>query len=243
MENPQKHVYVLQHHECETLGIIADALKHAAITPKYVRSFEGQAVPKEMGNSVGLVIMGGPQSVYEQDKFPWLRHELRLIEDALKHTKPILGVCLGSQLLAAALGANVYAGRQKEIGWNQVTLTSSATGGTGVPACDPLFSGEPSSFIGFHWHGDVFDLPRGGTLLASSALAAHQAFRYGTNAYGTLFHLEVTLPQIDKMVETFSDELRTAGLSGSSIKLNAHTQLPALQKIGGKVFGRWVALL
>jgi GMP synthase (glutamine-hydrolysing) len=243
MEKPSKHVSIITHHPVEGLGIIADVLKRAAITSRHIRSFEGQPIPREIGDAAGLIIMGGPQSVYEQDKFPWLRDELRLIEDALKQTRPILGVCLGSQLLAAALGANVYAGRTKEIGWNRVTLTNSATGGTGVPACDRLFSGEPSSFIGFHWHGDIFDLPRGGTLLASSALTAHQAFRYGTNAYGTLFHMEVTLPQIDKMIETFSSELRSAGLSGSAIKLSAHTHLPALQKISREVFARWVALL
>jgi GMP synthase (glutamine-hydrolysing) len=124
----------------------------------------------------------------------------------------------------------------KEIGWNRVTLTDFA-------AKDPLFSGEPSSFIGFHWHGDIFDLPRGGALLASSALTAHQAFRYGANAYGTLFHLEFTMLQIDKMVETFADELRTAGLNGSAIKLNAHTHLSILQKIGREVFARWVTML
>jgi GMP synthase (glutamine-hydrolysing) len=236
MEKPSKQVSIIEHHPIEGLGIIADVLKRAAIAPHHIRSFEGQSVPREIGDAAGLIIMGGPQSVYEQDRFPWLRDELRLIEDALKQTRPILGVCLGSQLLAAALGANVYAGRTKEIGWNRVTLTDFA-------AKDTLFSGEPSSFIGFHWHGDIFDLPRGGTLLASSALTAHQAFRYGTNVYGTLFHLEVTLPQVDKMVETFADELRTAGLNGSAIKLNAHSHLPALQKIGREVFGRWVGLL
>jgi GMP synthase (glutamine-hydrolysing) len=236
MEKPSKHVSIIEHHPVEGLGIIADVLKRAGITPHHIRSFEGQSVPREIGDAPGLIIMGGPQSVYEQGRFPWLRDELRLIEDALKQTKPILGVCLGSQLLAAALGANVYAGRTKEIGWNRVTLTDFTTK-------DALFSDEPGSFIGFHWHGDIFDLPRGGTLLASSALTAHQAFRYGTNAYGTLFHLEVTLPQVDKMVETFSDELRAAGLNGSAIKLNAHSHLSALQKIGREVFGRWVAML
>jgi hypothetical protein len=79
--------------------------------------------------------------------------------------------------------------------------------------------------------------------LASSALTAHQAFRYGANAYGTLFHLEFTMLQIDKMVETFADELRTAGLNGSAIKLNAHTHLSILQKIGREVFARWVTML
>jgi GMP synthase (glutamine-hydrolysing) len=154
----------------------------------------------------------------------------------LKRGKPILGVCLGSQLLAAALGANVYPGRRKETGWNRVTLADFAV-------LDPLFADVPKSFTAFHWHGDIFDLPRGAALLASSALTAHQVFRYGKNAYGLLFHMEVTLPQINTMVATFADELQAAGPNSSAIKLNAHTHLPQLQKIGGEVFRRWVALL
>jgi GMP synthase (glutamine-hydrolysing) len=189
-----------------------------------------------MGDAAGLIVMGGPQSVYEQDKFPFLRDEMRLIEDALKHAKPILGVCLGSQLLATALGASVYPVRQKEIGWHRVSLTPSA-------AVNGIFEGEPRSLTAFHWHGDIFDLPRGATLLASSALTANQAFRYGKNAYGLLFHMEVALPQINAMVATFADELQAAGLNGVAIKLNAHSHLPALQKIGREVFARWVALL
>jgi GMP synthase (glutamine-hydrolysing) len=203
MGNPPKHVSILQHHDCETPG---------------------------------LIIMGGPQSVYEQAKFPYLRDEMLLIEDALKHNKPILGVCLGSQLLAAAVGANVYPGRQKEIGWHRVTLTDFA-------ASDALFSGAPKSFTAFHWHGDIFDLPRGATPLAFSALTAHQAFRYAKNAYGLLFHLEVTLPQINDIAETFADELQAAGLNGAAIKLNGHTHLAALQKIGRTTFAHWTTLL
>jgi GMP synthase (glutamine-hydrolysing) len=241
------------HHHVEGLGTIAGALKRAAVAAQYIRSFEGQTVPKEIGDAAGLIVMGGPQSVYEQAKFPCLRKETRLIEDALKHGKPVLGVCLGSQLLATTLGANVYPSRQKEIGWHRVTLTKPSMGtacvpthigGASVPACGrDLFSGELSSLMGFHWHGDIFDLPRGATLLASSALTAHQAFRYGKNAYGLLFHMEVTLPQIDTMVATFADELQSAGLNGSAIKLNSHPHLPALQRIGQEAFSRWVALL
>ena len=236
MKNPQKHVWVLQHHEGEGLATIADALQQARITSSLVRSFKGEPVPEEIGDAAGLVVMGGPQSSYEQQKFPYLRDEIGLIEDTLKHAKPVLGICLGSQLLAATLGAKVYPGRQKEIGWNRVTLADAA-------ASDPLFAGVPKSFIGFHWHGDIFDLPRGAIPLASSALTANQAFRYGTNAYGLLFHMEVTRPQINVMVETFADELRAAGLNGSAIKLNANTHLQPLQKIGQGVFSRWVAAL
>jgi len=236
MKNPQKHVYVLQHHACEDLGTIASALRNAGVKPDNVRSFEGEPVPREMGNAAGLIVMGGPQSTYQLARFPYLRKEIRLIGDALERGRPILGVCLGSQLLAATLGASVYPGRKKEIGWNRVTLADLAAG-------DALFTNTPKSFVGFHWHGDVFDLPRGSTLLASSALTAHQAFRHGGNAYGLLFHMEVTKPQIQTMVETFSDELRDAGLNGSAIKLNANTHLRHVQKIGQQVFSRWVGLL
>jgi len=236
MENPQKHVHVLQHHDCENLGTIAQALQNAGVSPRYTRTFEGQPVPKQMGDTVGLIIMGGPQSVYEQKKFSYLRDELHLIEKAIQQAKPVLGICLGSQLLASALGASVYPARQKEIGWNRVTLTD-------IAAIDPLFAGVPKSFTALHWHGDIFDLPRGAASLASSALTAHQGFRYGKNAYGLLFHIEVTLPQVRKMVETFSGELQAAGLNGAAIILNAHTHLGQIQKIGQGVFARWVAQL
>jgi GMP synthase (glutamine-hydrolysing) len=236
MKNPQKHVWVLQHHGCEGLGTISIALQQARTTPRLIRAFKDEPVPKEIGDAVGLIIMGGPQSTYERKKFPYLRHEIRLIEDALKSGKPILGVCLGSQLLAATLGVKVYPGRQKEIGWNPVTLANSAV-------IDPLFSGAPKSFVGFHWHGDFFDLPRGATLLASSTLTANQAFRYGKNAYGLLFHTEVTRPQINTMVKTFSNELQAAGLNGSAIKLDTNAHLPQLQKIGREVFSRWAVAL
>jgi GMP synthase (glutamine-hydrolysing) len=236
MERPRKQAIVLQHHDCETLGIIADALRNASIASSHIHALKGQRVPKEIGDAAGLIIMGGPQSVYEQNKFPWLRAEIRLIEDALKCGKPVLGICLGSQLLATALGTKVYAGRKKEIGWHRVTLSDFAKQ-------DAVLHGAPGSFVAFHWHGDIFDLPRGATLLASSALTARQAFRYNKNAYGLLFHLEVTQPQITQMVETFSDELQSAGLNGSAIKLNAHTHLPKLQKNGTEVFARWVGLL
>jgi GMP synthase (glutamine-hydrolysing) len=100
MKNPQKHVLVLQHHRCETLGTVAEALQHAQIAPRSIRSDDGETVPKELGDAAGLILMGGPQSMYEDDKFPYLRNEMRLIEEALRRERPVLGTCLGSQLLA-----------------------------------------------------------------------------------------------------------------------------------------------
>lgn len=99
--------------------------------------------------------------VYEQDRYPFLSEEIRLIETALKQEKPLLGVCLGSQLLAAALGVKVTKGRKKEIGWHPVNLTDAAT-------TDPLWGGVKSPFVAYHWHGDTFELPRAAVSLASS---------------------------------------------------------------------------
>ena len=110
-------------------------------------------------------------------------------------------------------------------------------------AADPLFTGVPRAFVACHWHGDVFDLPRGATHLASSMLTANQAFRYGRNAYAFLFHMELTAAKIQEWVANFADELRVAGLNGTAIKLNAHTHLPVLQRIGNAVFERWVGTL
>ena len=236
MKNLQKHLLVLQHHSCENLGSIAGALQLAHVAPRYIRSDAGEAVPAELGEAAGLIVMGGPQSVYEDDRFPYLRDEMRLIEDALRRERPVLGTCLGSQLLASALGAKVYAGERKEIGWFPVVLTD-------VAMTDPLFVGVPHTFIACHWHGDVFELPRGAAHLASSALTRHQAFCHGKNAYGLLFHLEVSESQIAEMVTLFADELHAAGVDARALLTQTRKNVVAAQRIGASVYQRWTALL
>lgn len=166
-------VLVVQHAACETLGRIEDALDRAGHTTQIVPSFEGHPVPPGPGCASGLILMGGPMSVYEQGHYPFLKDEIGLIEETLGLGKPVLGVCLGSQLLAAALGAAVRPGNQKEIGWYPVRLSDARHR-------DPLFSSVEPMFTGYHWHGDIFDLPRGCTNLASSELTPCQAFRHGT---------------------------------------------------------------
>jgi GMP synthase (glutamine-hydrolysing) len=233
--NEQPGVIVLQHVGCETLGSIEVALRRAGLTFQYVRTFAGDKVPPSLDDSGGLIIMGGPMSVYEEDQYPHLRDERKLIESALALDKPILGVCLGSQLLAHTLGAKVYAGRRKEIGWYPVTLSAEA-------ASDELWSGVPEAFTAYHWHGDVFDLPDGCELLASSEMTPHQAFRFGANAYGILFHMEVTQPLVETMTDTFADELREIGASAAQIRQQAADFLPTLDRIGQTVFGRWATM-
>lgn len=229
-------VLVIQHVACETPGLIAEVLKSCGLELRFARPFKGERIPRRIGDYAGLLVMGGPIGVYEENDHPYLRQEIRLLQDALSERRPILGICLGSQLLAAALDAPVMRGKQKEIGWHPVTLGRAA-------ANDPLWRGLPESFVAYHWHGDVFELPRGATPLAWSKLTDCQAFRYGESAYGFLFHLEVTEQIIHRMTRTFRRELREAGLNERQVLDGVAEHLPGLHTLGRAVFERWAALV
>ena len=229
-------VWVLQHTPSETLGTIGDVLRGHQIGFDYIETHVGQPVPGEMADKAGLIVMGGPMGVYEQVRYPFLLDERRLIESALAMGRPVLGVCLGSQLLAAVLGSEVKKGERKELGWYPVTLSNLA-------AQDPLFAGIEPEFWPFHWHGDVFSLPRHAVGLASSQQTPCQAFRYGKNAHGILFHLEVTQGQIQQMLLDFAEELREAGGEATEITEQTYGHLPQLRKIASEVFDRWASAL
>jgi GMP synthase (glutamine-hydrolysing) len=227
-------IVVLQHHPAETLGAIADSLESAALAWQYIRVHEGQPIPTSIRSAGGLIVMGGPQTVYELDNYSHLRDEMRLIEAALKENKPILGVCLGSQLLAATLGAKVYRGATREIGWYPVRLTDDARD-------DRLLCGVVTEFTAAHWHSDVFDLPAGATALASSEVTALQGYRYGDKAYGFLFHAEMTEEILAALVAEFGAGLQRVGLDGDAILAATPRHLPQLGQIGATVFGRWAS--
>ena len=228
-------VLVVQHTAPETIGTIADALAPKKISVEYVRTFQDEPVPKGMDGADGLIIMGGPMAVRDQGRFPYLRDEMRLIEQALKADKPVLGICLGSQLLASILGSRVTPAK-KEIGWAPVRLSPQAQQ-------DLLWAGVPASFTAFHWHGDIFELPPGAVSLASSDATQHQAFRHGTKAYGLLFHLEMTENMIREMIRTFTDELLEQNLDGGWLIQKAGEYLPVTEKISAAVFSRWADLV
>lgn len=229
-------VLILQHAACEHAGNIAAALRRADRDNATLELFAGQSVPDDINSYAGLIIMGGPMSVYEALKYPFIRDEIRLITQALERNKPVLGVCLGSQMLAAALGAKVYPGTEKEIGWYAVSKLPGA-------ADDAVFDPLPDSFMAMHWHGDIFDLPADAVPLLRSELTALQAFRFGTHAYGLLCHLELTYPQIDQMTREFQTELKQAGISGGDILRAWPRHGAAMEQLGGEIFSRWVGLL
>jgi GMP synthase (glutamine-hydrolysing) len=215
-----KDVLVLQHAGCEGLGILAAILAASHFNTKTVRGDLGESIPRELNDTAALVMMGGPMSVYEETRYPFLTGEIRLVESAVKAQVPVLGICLGSQILARALGAGVPAGLRKEIGWHSVNLEPAASG-------DLLLGEGPGRLEGFHWHGDVFDLPEGATRLAHSDLTECQVFRY-QNAYGVLFHMEVTKDSVAGMADAFPEELAEAGLSKSSLLLQTDALLTPL---------------
>lgn len=227
-------IIVMQNHPAESLGAIADALETAALAWQYVRVYDGQPIPTEMRGAGGLVVMGGPQTVYQLDRYPYLRDELRLIEDALRLNKPILGVCLGSQLLAAALGAKVYRGATREIGWYRVTLSAAGQ-------ADRLLRGLPPDFVAAHWHSDVFDLPAGAVALAASEKTAVQGFRHGEQAYGLLFHAEMTTEILEALIAEFGEGLKRVGIDGDAILAETPRHLPKLAQLGETIFTRWAS--
>ena len=226
-------VLVLQHIACEGPAAIGEALRRRGLTLRVVRVDAGEPVPATLAPYSALVVMGGPMGVYEVDRYPHLRDELRVIEDALRRNRPILGVCLGSQLLARALGARVYASGGKEIGWFPIELSEAA-------ASDALFGDAPRRFTALHWHGDIFNLPRGAVRLASSAVTERQAFRYGDRAYGILFHLELARPQLEEWTVVFADEMAAANVSANDILGSpALAHLESAREIGALVFDRF----
>ena len=147
-----------------------------------------------------LIVMGGPMNIYEEDTYPWLAEEKRFIGRTIDQGGRVLGICLGAQLLADVLGARVYKGKHKEIGWFPVETTDAAEAST-------VFRGFPKSTMAFHWHGDTFDIPRGATHIARSAACENQAFIYEERIIGLQFHLETTLESGEQLIVNCGDEL------------------------------------
>ncbi|OGW55083.1 MAG: hypothetical protein A2Z60_00260 [Nitrospirae bacterium RIFCSPLOWO2_02_42_7] len=191
---------VLQHIGCEDLGTIEQAMIHRGISYRYVRLFDGDPLPEDIKNYSGLIILGGPMNVYEEDVYPYLKGEDILIKEAVKRRIPVLGICLGGQLIAKATGAKVNKGAKKEIGWYDLLLTPGGK-------ADKVFKNSPERLTVFQWHGDTFDIPSDATHLAGSVLFPNQAFRIGDNIYGLQFHLEVTQKMISRWINEYKDEL------------------------------------
>jgi GMP synthase (glutamine-hydrolysing) len=179
-----------------------------------------------------LVVLGGPMGVYEADRIPYLGHELRLLRNRLAAHKPTLGICLGSQLMAGALGARVYPSGVKEIGWAPVSLNEA-----GRASCLRHLEGRAM----LHWHGDTFELPPGVVHLASTALCAHQAFAIGRHALALQFHAETTGPGLERWFAGHSGEIAsTPGISVTDLRAQTARHAPAALHAAEACFDEWL---
>jgi GMP synthase-like glutamine amidotransferase len=192
-------IRVLQHVDFEDAGTVRDWARETRRPILVTRLCDGETLP-DLDDFEWLVVMGGPMSVHDEDSHEWLSPEKRLIRRAVESGKTVVGICLGAQLIADALGARVYPGREKEIGWFPVDLAPGACRRT-------AFAGLPSRFTAFHWHGETFDLPRGAARLAGSTAYENQAFAIGSRVLGIQFHLESAERNVRLMVDRCAHEI------------------------------------
>lgn len=222
---------VFRHVPYEHLGLIAPALEAAGLEYEYVDLPPDANRPLDLETARGLIFMGGPMSV--NDDLDYVRREMEVIRQAARGGLPMLGVCLGAQLIAKALGARVYRNVVKEIGWFPVRWREAA-------AEDALLAGLPNPATVFHWHGETFDLPEGAVWLASSDACRHQAFRRGENIYGLQFHLEVTPGMISGWLE---EDANSADVREVAHRIDPEFGAAELARMAETVFGRWAALV
>ena len=235
-----KKLLVFQHVRHEGLGTLDPLLRAAGFQIASVNfSREPEAQPSLDGCD-GLVVLGGPMGVHDTDKYPHLSLETKLIESAVKNETPVLGICLGAQLVASALGARVYPNGIKEIGWYDLAPTSNARD-------DPLFRHIEQTEKVFQWHGDTFELPREGVHLASSPLCSNQAFRYRKNIYALQFHLEIDVSIIDSWLNVLENRREIANLNGvidpKIIRDETRRRIERLTELSHRVFGEFIKLL
>jgi GMP synthase-like glutamine amidotransferase len=186
-------IHCFQHVPFEGLGNIEAWCSENKHSLTYTKFFENAILP-ELKNIDLLIIMGGPMGVYDEKKYNWLKAEKEFIKQAIDAGKTVIGICLGAQLIANALGAKVYTNQFKEIGWFPIELNSESEK-------NKLFGDAKSPLTVFHWHGDTFDLPQNSLLLASSGVCKNQAFLYNKKVLGLQFHLEMNEPALKKMLE------------------------------------------
>jgi GMP synthase-like glutamine amidotransferase len=192
-------IHTLQHVSFEGLGCINQWITTKGHTVNYTKLYDNPQFPV-LDEFDWLIVMGGPMGVYDEAMYPWLKEEKEFIRRAIESGKTIVGICLGSQLIAEVLGAKVYPNKRKEIGWFDIQKTEFAKS-------QPLLEQIEEQFTVFHWHGDTFDLPAGSERLFSSAVCLNQAFLYKKKVLGLQFHFEVTSHTLKEMIENGMSEL------------------------------------
>ncbi len=230
-------VLVIENYPDAPMGNVGRALDQAGVTYDIVQAHAGTPVPETGEGRSGLVVLGGSQNALDDEGYPFLPSVCELIRNFHDQDKPVLGICLGSQLIARAFGAENILDRPIEFGWHEVRAVDTAGDD---PIGRILAEGSPI----FHWHTDTFSLPKGAAHLASSDATPHQAFRLGRATYATQFHFEVALPEVEMWSELFSERIRDHGPDWPerfAEEANRHAE--ASDRTGQAIAEAWVALL
>ena len=223
----------LRHVAFEDLGLLAPLLAQRGHSVSYVDVPTADLDAVDVLAPDLLVVLGGPIGVYESDKYPFIDRELEWLTKRIAAGRPLLGLCLGSQLIARALGARVYPSGVKEIGWAPVTLTAA-----GAASCLRHLAGTPV----LHWHGDTFDLPDGAVHLASTAVCRNQAFAFGEHTLALQFHAETAGRALEAWFVGHTCELAaTKGLSVAALRAATLRHSPLLIERGSACFREWLA--
>ena len=230
---------VFQHVAHEILGTLDPLLRDSGFRIRYVNFGRSNYKIPEPKNYDGLIVLGGPMNVDQTDEYPYLIPELEAIKKIIGLDIPVLGICLGSQLVAKALGSKVKKNKEKEIGWYKVEPTKDGKD-------DPLISNFNVEEKIFQWHGDTFELPKGAVHLAKSPLCRNQAFKYGNNIYGFQFHLEVDEPMINRWLVTPGNVEELEELKGKidpdKIRNDTPNYIERLEQLSDKVFKGFINL-
>jgi GMP synthase (glutamine-hydrolysing) len=235
-----RKLLVFQHSPREPLGLFDPMLRRAGFRIRYVNFARDPDQRPDVSRYNGLIVLGGPMNVDQADRFAHLTTEIAAIRQALDLGIPILGICLGAQLLAAALGAVVRPNAVSEIGWYRLQPTAAAGG-------DPLCRHIESNHHVFQWHAYTFDLPDGAVHLASTPTCLTQAFRYGDRAYGLQFHLEADAHLIQRWLHLPEYRCEAEEFRGAHhlehIQRDTHEHAPYAQTLSERVFGEFIELL
>lgn len=230
-----RKLLVFQHAATEPLGVLDPMLRLRGFRIRYVNFARDPQAHPDVGRYNGLVVLGGPMNVDQGERYPHLAVEIEAIREAMRREMPVLGICLGAQLLAAALGASVRPHTVREIGWYLLHPTSAARE-------DRLLRHFDGSQPVFQWHAYTFDLPRGAVLLASTDSCSHQAFRFGERAYGLQFHLEADEALIRRWLAVPAYRAEVEAGHMDEILRDTHSHIGAALRLGERVFGDFIDL-
>lgn len=224
---------IIRHVAFEDLGSFAEPLAEGGWRIEYIEAGLDGFDPAADADL--LVVLGGPIGAGDDGEYPFLADEVRLIERRLAMDRPTLGICLGAQLMARALGARVYGAGRKEIGWGPLSLSEA-----GAASALALLAPRHASVL--HWHGDTFDLPRGALHLASTEVCENQAFGWGERALALQFHPEVTAAGLERWFIGHTLEIETTpDISVAQLRDATRRFAPALERQGPEFFRRWLA--